>query len=332
MAKISVIVPVHNSASSLQKCVDSITSQELRDIEVLLVDDGSKDKSGEICDRLSAQDNRIRVFHTVNLGPASARNTGIDNATGEYLAFCDDDDFMDPGALSFMYDSIGRHDILCCGLIFDYEGKKQRPVFPECKVLTAEALQQLKARNLLDTMCNKLYRAAFIRDNGIRLPNGELYEDTEFNLRLLLSGADMVFSRKCFYHYVQKRGSSITRRFNQDKLVLMKQRANGLRRLEEKLGGDGSVSGMFYLRALLSCFVDCFLPQSGLKASDIRQIIRKEIASDQWKEAKNRAVPCGAADRIMIITSKQGVGFIGLFCRCSYVFKYKTRRLFFKLR
>ncbi len=93
--KISVIVPVYNVEKYLRRCIDSILSQTFSDFELLLIDDGSKDKSGDICDEYVAKDVRIKVFHKANAGVSSARNLGLDKAKGEFIFFVDSDDFLD---------------------------------------------------------------------------------------------------------------------------------------------------------------------------------------------------------------------------------------------
>ncbi|MGN0202626.1 MAG: glycosyltransferase family 2 protein, partial [Candidatus Cryptobacteroides sp.] len=98
--KISVIVPVYNAESTIRRCVDSILAQTFTDFECLLIDDGSKDRSGEICDEYAAKDSRVRVFHKENGGVSSARNVGLDNAKGEWVTFVDSDDWIDSYYLS----------------------------------------------------------------------------------------------------------------------------------------------------------------------------------------------------------------------------------------
>ena len=92
--KISVIIPVYNAESTLRRCVDSVLAQTFPDFECLLINDGSEDKSGEICDEYAIRDSRVRVFHKGNGGVSSARNVGLDNATGEWIAFVDSDDWV----------------------------------------------------------------------------------------------------------------------------------------------------------------------------------------------------------------------------------------------
>lgn len=106
---ISVIIPVYNVEAFLHRCVDSVTSQTFHDIEILLIDDGSTDSSGQLCDALALTDSRIHVFHKENGGAGDARNTGIDHALGEYLIFFDSDDYVDEDMLEILYGLILKY-------------------------------------------------------------------------------------------------------------------------------------------------------------------------------------------------------------------------------
>ena len=108
---ISIIVPVYNVDAYLKQCVDSILNQKYENFELLLIDDGSTDKSGEICDVYEQRDKRVRVFHKKNGGVSSARNVGLDNAQGDWIAFVDSDDIVTPDYLFDLYDSLKENDI-----------------------------------------------------------------------------------------------------------------------------------------------------------------------------------------------------------------------------
>ena len=110
MSKVSVIIPVYNTDKYLRECIESVISQTLQDIEILLINDGSTDNSGEICDEYAKKDLRIKVFHQTNLGVSAARNNGIDNAEGEYLYFLDSDDMIGENFLEFAYNVAKAND------------------------------------------------------------------------------------------------------------------------------------------------------------------------------------------------------------------------------
>lgn len=135
MTKISVIVPVYNSVPYLRRCIDSILSQTFTDYELLLVDDGSTDGSGSICDGYAARDNRVKVFHKANGGVSSARNVGLANAKGEWIAFCDSDDMVYPSWLSnFGLGKTADYDFISQGFeadksVFGKEEKQERYIY-----------------------------------------------------------------------------------------------------------------------------------------------------------------------------------------------------------
>lgn len=125
--KISVIVPVYNVEKYLRRCVDSILAQTFTDFELLLIDDGSKDKSGEICDEYAKTDNRVKVFHKENGGVSSARNLGLDNAKGEWICFCDADDWvLSEWLQAFSLLILGNEDIIFSGYISIYNEIKNK--------------------------------------------------------------------------------------------------------------------------------------------------------------------------------------------------------------
>ena len=115
-------MPVYNREKFLDRSVGSLISQTFKDIEIILVDDGSVDNSGKILDNFAKQDSRIKVFHQKNSGPATARNVGLDNATGEYIMFCDSDDAYEPNMCEVMYKTIceKRADLILCGAKNEY--------------------------------------------------------------------------------------------------------------------------------------------------------------------------------------------------------------------
>lgn len=113
--KVSVIVPVYNVEKYLHRCIDSILTQTFTDFEVLLINDGSKDRSGEICDEYAKKDSRVKVFHKENGGVSSARNVGLDNARGDLICFCDSDDFVTKDWLALFVKNIDGYDAVITG-------------------------------------------------------------------------------------------------------------------------------------------------------------------------------------------------------------------------
>ena len=131
--KYSVIVPVYKTEKYIRECVDSILGQKYENIEVILVDDGSPDGSGALCDRLAAQNGRIRVIHKENGGPSSARNRGLDAANGFFIQFVDSDDYIDPYMTQRLVERMERQDVqlVACGHRYVHEDWEEEAHFPD---------------------------------------------------------------------------------------------------------------------------------------------------------------------------------------------------------
>ena len=179
---ISVIVPVYKAEPYLRQCVDSILEQTYRDIEVILIDDGSPDKCGEICDEYAEKDNRVRTFHTENRGVSAARNLGISEAKGEYIGFVDSDDRIEPDMYEILLKRMQETgaDIAQCGVL-QYPGYGSEKSEPEDEVLLRDdALKALIEFRLNSYAWNKLYNSRLFET--VTFPDGMNYEDAEIPL------------------------------------------------------------------------------------------------------------------------------------------------------
>lgn len=213
---ISVIVPIYNIAGYLSACVKSILQQEYTNLEILLIDDGSTDQSPELCNRFAKEDSRIRVIHKKNGGLSSARNAGLDVATGEYLVFVDGDDFIAPNMIRCLWERLCKDETdmaICSFWYVDEEGKKaeasdRSPLIDE--ILTKEELLMRMNLNIYGywyytVPVNKLYRRCIWEK--LRYPEGKIYED-EFLIPYLFerTGKASILSEKLYY-YVQRENS-----------------------------------------------------------------------------------------------------------------------------
>ena len=202
---ISVIIPVYKAEQYLRKCVDSILNQTFQDMEVLLVDDGSPDGSGKICDEYAAKDSRVRVFHKDNGGVSSARQCGLDNARGEYLIHADPDDWVEPDMLAELYVKAKAEcaDMVICDFYWDrgnsvYVGR-QKPTALDHETVLSDLFLHLHG-----SCCNKLVRVELFRKYDIGFKDGLSFcEDLMINARLLRNPLKIAYLDKPFYHYVQ---------------------------------------------------------------------------------------------------------------------------------
>jgi glycosyltransferase involved in cell wall biosynthesis len=211
MVKVSVSVPVYNVKSYLKQCVDSLLSQTLQDIEIILVDDGSTDGSEIICDDYARQDSRVRVFHKTNGGLASARRVGLDNAKGIYYIVCDSDDYVEPNMLEKLYSVAVRDnaDMVICDFFLNYPNGTQKKVSHKYnsfdqKQLIGDAICQ----KITGSGCNKLVRTEVYHKYGISYEEGiNLGEDLLIFLKLLLHPLVISYLPQAFYHYRRDRNS-----------------------------------------------------------------------------------------------------------------------------
>ena len=216
MAKLSVIIPVYNVERYLRQCLDSILVQTFTDIELIVVDDGSTDQSGKICDEYAEKDSRIVVIHKKNGGLADARNAGLDVISGEYIAFVDSDDWICPQ----MYETLLRYqektdaDIVSCKIHFFSDDGKINDVWPKIEQdyiynkrdFIDHFFPDIK-RSIMPSVCNKIFKKIVFET--IRFPLGRRYEDAYIQLDIYDSAKKIAIINEPLYEY-RKRSGRIT--------------------------------------------------------------------------------------------------------------------------
>jgi glycosyltransferase involved in cell wall biosynthesis len=181
---VSIIVPFYNAEKFIKGCLDSIFFQTFQNFECILIDDGSTDKSLDICNFYAKKDNRFRIIQQENSGVSAARNKGITTASGEYIMFADSDDYLLPDMMQKLYDAIEsrKSDVVCCG----YEHKGKTYSIPDAVYIAsqAETVYWFEKYELFGLIWNKLYTVKIIKDNGIQFPLDRFFgEDMYFNLQ-----------------------------------------------------------------------------------------------------------------------------------------------------
>lgn len=202
---VSVIVSVYKAEKYIHSCLKSLLKQTLTDFEILLVDDGSPDNSGEICDEYARQDCRIKSYHKTNEGVSATRQFGLDRASGEYVIHVDPDDWIEPTMLEEMYVKAAEQnsDMVVCDYWIEEKGKsyyiKQRPSELTCSVMLLELLRM----QLHGSCCNKLVKRKLFKKYQIRFPEDLSYcEDLYVNVSLLMNDIKIAYLPKAYYHYV----------------------------------------------------------------------------------------------------------------------------------
>jgi glycosyltransferase involved in cell wall biosynthesis len=204
---VSVIVPVYNVEKYLDKCIQSIIGQTYSKLEIILIDDGSSDSSSKILDSYKKKDSRIKVVRQENAGLSAARNTGIDNATGDYFVFVDSDDFISPHMVEILYDNLRTYnaDISICGLHWVNEGESVEECL-ENDILVydgRDVLRKLIGDDVISVVAwNKLYKASIFQK--IRYPVGRLHEDEFVIHKILAKCKRSVYTKAKLYYYVRR--------------------------------------------------------------------------------------------------------------------------------
>lgn len=210
--KISVIVPVYNVEQYIMRCVDSILNQTYKNLEIILVDDGSQDRSGAKCDSYLSRDRRIRVIHKKNGGLSDARNAGLEIATGDYFAFVDSDDYLDENMFLYLMNAIletGADIAICDKKKFSNENeiiKKESDFVEGFKMDACKALKLLNELNQIDvSMCDKLFNQRLFKN--LKFPYGLKSEDSFVCYKLFDRAKQLVYIPEEFYFYYQREGS-----------------------------------------------------------------------------------------------------------------------------
>ena len=215
MAEVSIIVPVYQVENYLHKCVDSILAQTFTDFELILVDDGSKDRSGQICDEYAEMDERVKVIHKENSGPSDTRNRGIEQAAGNYFMFVDSDDYIAPTMVECLYQSILKEnaDIAACNFLYSFEDDRNQDFSTNIQwevVSGAEIFYNRKndrSCGYWTVVWNKLYKSKVF--GKLRFRAGKYYEDEFWANDIYQMDIKMVTIPECLYYYRQHGNNSM---------------------------------------------------------------------------------------------------------------------------
>jgi len=215
---ISVIIPVYNVEEYLRECVDSVLAQTYTDWEAILVDDGSTDSSGAICDEYAAKDERIRVIHQANQGLSGARNTALDAMKGDYVTFLDSDDYILPGALEHLLNLCLENNAemsVCQVLRLESDGtlKLQAGLAPISGTEVLDGVEKMRSyiplNKQTNSVCGKLYHRELFCD--IRFPLGKTSEDVFVSYQVIHAAKRMAMNKNPQYVYRNRPGSIMTR-------------------------------------------------------------------------------------------------------------------------
>lgn len=259
---ISIIVPVYKVEKYLKKCLDSIINQTHKNLEIIIVDDGSPDGCPNICDEYSKNDDRIKVIHQKNMGLSIARNNGIKLATGEYIGFVDSDDFIEPTMYEDLYNAIIKNNAqmsICNFNVITNKDKYKRNDYPENK--TYDKMEILKEilldKNIQSYAWNKLYKKELF--DGIQYPAGKKYEDIGTTFYLAEKCDKIQLIGKAEYNYINRNDSIV---FNFDEQTILDYTEIIMERYEyvnEKYPSLRKYNFFYLVKTLTTAYNDAFI-------------------------------------------------------------------------
>ncbi|OUP38140.1 glycosyltransferase family 2 protein [Olsenella sp. An188] len=216
--EISVVIPIYNVEKYMRRCVDSVLQQEFDNAEIILVDDGSTDQSGVICDQYAADYDTVRVIHQRNKGLSGARNAGIDVARGEWITFIDGDDVVSTHLLFTLFELANKYDAEIVSIDPEHIAENEEPEFcysnqTDCYDYRAAILDVLYQDGIYPSACGKLYRTKIF--DKIRFPEGKLFEDIAVMGPLFEGCSKIVWNKSRLYGYVHRKNSITNRIFDQ---------------------------------------------------------------------------------------------------------------------
>ena len=260
---ISVIVPVYNVEKYLSKCINSILNQTIKNLEIILVDDGSLDNSGKICDEFAQKDNRIIVIHKENNGLSSARNAGLEIAKGKYIGFVDSDDWLD----EYMYETLlklikdNNSDISCCKFF------KATNDDEKCPHVSNESIKSFSNIEGLNNFYNDLYTQTVVAWNklyarklfdNVIYPVGKIHEDEGTTYKLFYKANKITYTNIPLYYYRTTPNSITTSKFNKKRLAILDVYDEKIKFIKS-INNDSLYSKTlkWYLFTLINCYFEC---------------------------------------------------------------------------
>lgn len=285
---ITVIIPVFNVQKYLKECIESVCNQSYSDLQIILIDDGSTDNSGTICDEYANIDDRIIVIHQENGGAASAKNAGLRVATGEILAFLDSDDYLELDAYAFMVEQLKKYqsDIIQCNFRNVYKDRSEEQIeFSQIEELdTTDYLKLFTEDWTCGLLWDKLYRRKIFED--IFFVEGHKIDDEFFTYRGVMNATKIVRVPKVIYNYRKRLSGVMLSKDSQEKIVLDKLEYLCIRRkvVVEKFPELKGIFDEHYLNMLLILSKDSHASAESIKK--IKQLLKKYEAESQRTHVK----------------------------------------------
>lgn len=350
MPELSIVIPVYNGGKYIQQCYEGIASQSFKDWEAIFVDDGSFDDSPSILDGIAASDSKVTVIHKENGGTATARNAGLDAASGRYITFLDCDDEIKSDMYEKMVDLMNTTsaDMGVCGFFFKLEKDNGETTYLEEKFYPAscyktqeeikEHLVDMWDSDLLSNVWNKLYRMDLIREKSLRYRDGHVYtEDRVFNRQFIENCSSIAFTDECLYYYVRERVGSTTEKYRDDSFVIRNKEYNEFKAHYNTLGIWNEKSREYtsreFIERIAGCIENVFHAEKLLTTKEKYQRIKYMVQHPDTREAIQYARCRSKKMRIFVLPIRwnwiPGVYLMGY---TIYSIRSKNPVLFHKLK
>lgn len=345
--KVSVIMPVYKVEQYVARAIESIQAQTLQEFEFLIVDDGTPDRSGEICDAYAAKDSRIHVFHKENGGAPSARNMAIDIAKGKYMYFMDSDDWAEPTMLEDLYTLAEQNSaqLVVSGFYIDtyysdtefYTQDQKLParIFGSQQEFREYAYEMFD-QNLLYPPWNKLFLSEYLIRNNLKFPN-TFMDDFPFVLSVIRDVERVVLTDRQYYHFIRARAESETAKYRANLYEKREEEHSWMLDLYDHWGVHDEKSEEMlqrrYIERVIGCVENVTCPDCNLPAKEKKAKIREMIRSERARTAVRIAKPRSAYMKLMLVPIRSGnVGLTYLEGKVISGVKSKDTKLFAKLK
>lgn len=314
MYRVSVIVPVYNAEKVLARCVDSILNQSYKNLELILINDGSKDKSINIMREYEKLDTRVKIINNKNNGVSETRNIGVREASGEYIQFVDSDDFIELDMIEKTMEFVEKEnvDLVMSGIFLDIEGNNgietaiqtfERAKCNDKTLIAANVLSRLNG-TYINSPVNKLYKKSIITNNNIIMDkNIDLGEDLIFNLEYLKFCNSVMFLEESYYHYCMQVEDNLTFKYRDDKLELMAILYSKCKEyFEESHLYESEIKNLngLFIKWMYSCFIDLSNKNCPLNFSEKYKYIKSNIK--KYKSITDKSYNMSISLKILKLT------------------------------
>lgn len=346
--RVSVVVPIYNVEQYLPQCVDSIISQTLKEIEIILVDDGSPDSSGKIAEKYAKQDSRIKVLHKKNGGLSDARNFGMEAAIGEYISFIDSDDWIESNMLEDMYKASIKNnaDVVVAGEIIEYINESYfiKETFEKFHIATnsnkiKKAVFHMCERGVFNVVWNKIYKREFIvRNNYKFIKDAMPAEDIIFNCTVFSNIQSLVLMNTAYYHYAKRNVETYVTRYSPNAYNVFLSRYNKFKELFSSLSLNEEEHELWlnkvYISGLNDCVINMYRKGSQVNFIQKSKYLKEKVLLDSYaKNIINQYNPQDFHERIFrIIFILNNVFLMHLTYDLLFFLRRNLSRLYFRFR